>query len=199
MSNRRGTLEDPTRLSTGGIVLPFRGVWPRIAEDAYVAHGAVVIGDVEIGAQASIWFNCVLRGDDNPIRIGARTNIQDGTVIHVHSRFQGTYIGDDVNVGHMALLHACNLEDRSFVGMGAIVLDEATVESGAMLAGGAMLTPGKRVPSGELWGGRPARKLRDLTEADKASFPVVRDVYVGLGREYIEAVEALARAPEAAK
>lgn len=199
MSDRPGATADPTRLSTGGVVLPFRGTWPRIAADAYVAHGAVVIGDVEIGEKASIWFNCVLRGDDNAIRIGDRTNIQDGSVIHVHGRIQGAYIGDDVNVGHMVLLHACNLEDRSFVGMGAIVLDEATVETGAMLAAGALLTPGKRVPAGELWGGRPARKLRDLTEADLASFPMVRDVYVGLGREYIEAVERLSGAPHAAK
>ena len=112
-----------------GNILPYNGKWPKIADDVFIAPGASVIGDVEIGAGSSVWFNCVLRGDDNPIRIGKRVNVQDGTVIHVHIQTQGTYIGDDVTIGHMALLHACNIADKAFVGMGSIVLDEGTIET----------------------------------------------------------------------
>src|SRR5271167_547820 len=135
--------------SPGPIILPFKGKTPKIDPKAFVAPGAVVIGDVEIGPESSIWFGCILRGDVNYIRIGARTNIQDGTVIHTASGLQParmgaetkipkdgypTMIGDDVTVGHMALLHACTLQSKSFVGMKAAVLDGCTVESGAMLA-----------------------------------------------------------------
>ena len=137
--------------------LPYRGARPVIDATAFVAEGCRIVGDVEIGAEASIWFNCVIRGDEHAVRIGARSNVQDGTVIHVHSAKQGTFIGADVTIGHKALLHACTIDDGGFVGMGAIVLDEAVIEGGGMLAAGAMLTPGKRVPSGELWAGSPAR------------------------------------------
>src|SRR5580693_6024893 len=136
------------------IILAYRGVMPKIDPTAFIAPGAVIIGDVEIGPETSIWFGCVLRGDVNVIRIGARTNIQDGTVIHVASGLQParmgagsgipeggypTIIGDDVTVGHMALLHACTLADNSFVGMRATVMDGCVVESFAMLAAGALL------------------------------------------------------------
>lgn len=174
-----------------GLILPYGGKSPVIARDAFVAPDASIIGDVEIGAEASIWFNCTLRGDDDAIRIGPRTNIQDGSVIHVSSGISGTYIGADVTVGHMVLLHACVVEDGGFVGMGAIVLDEAVVESGAMVAAGAMVTPGKRVKSGELWAGRPARKLRDLTEDDlKYGHEIIRH-YCQRGREYREQLAAV--------
>ena len=153
-----------------GNILPYKGRWPKIADDVFIAPGASVIGDVEIAAGSSIWFNCVLRGDDNPIRIGERVNIQDGTVIHVHSKFQGTFIGNDITIGHMALLHACTLEDKSFIGMGSIVLDQCTIETHGMLAGGAMLTPGKTVKGGEMWGGRPAKRMRALSEEEIANF-----------------------------
>ena len=141
-------------------ILPYKGQMPRIAPDAYVADGAMIIGDVTIASLANVWFNCVVRGDEQAVTIGERTNIQDGCVIHVHSLKQGTYIGADVTVGHMCLLHACTLEDGAFVGMGAVVLDEAVIEGGAMLAAGAMLTPGKRIPKGQLWAGRPAKFMR---------------------------------------
>jgi len=144
------------------IILPYRGVAPRIADDAFIAPGAVVVGDVEIGAGSSVWFGCVIRGDEESIRIGQRVNLQDGTVIHVHSRKQGTIIGDDVTVGHMVLLHACTLESGAYVGMGATVMDEAVVEGGGMLAGGALLTPRKVVRRGELWAGRPATLMRPI-------------------------------------
>jgi Carbonic anhydrases/acetyltransferases, isoleucine patch superfamily len=155
---------------TKPLILPFNGNTPKIHETAFVAPGCVIIGDVEIGPQASIWYNCVLRGDMNAIRVGARSNIQDGSTVHVESDYgdggHPTIIGDDVLIGHMALVHGCTLEDRAFVGMGAIVMDGCVIEGNAMLAAGAMLTPGKRMPSGQLWSGRPARYMRDLGEAD---------------------------------
>ena len=150
-------------------IITLNGHTPVIADDAFVASGTHIIGDVEIGAGSSIWYNCVLRGDVNRIRIGARTNVQDGTVIHVDSPWPGnfagspTIIGDDVLIGHMVMLHGSILHDRAFVGLGSIVMDGCTIESDGMLAAGAMLTPGKVIRAGELWIGRPAKKLRDLT------------------------------------
>lgn len=153
-------------------ILPFQDTWPRIDPRAFVAPGAFVIGNVEMGPEASVWYNCVLRGDEEPIRLGARSNIQDGSIVHTSVGISNTWIGDDVLVGHMCILHGCRLEDRAFVGMGATVLDNTVIESDAMLAAGAMLTPGKTIPSGQLWAGRPAKFMRDLTEDD---FKIFRD------------------------
>lgn len=169
-------------------ILAYRSVLPRIADDAFVASTAVVAGDVSIGAESGLWFGAVVRGDVNVVRIGARTNIQDGSVVHVSRIGQGTRIGDDVTVGHMVLLHDCTLQDASFVGMQACVMDGAVVESGAMVAAGALVTPGKRVPSGELWAGRPARLLRALTEAEHAEILASAARYARLAAEYREAM-----------
>lgn len=173
-----------------GLILSYRSAYPRLAADVFVAPTACVIGDVEVGAGTGLWFGVVVRGDVNDIRIGARTNIQDGTVIHVTGGGHGTRIGDGVTVGHMAVLHACTLEDGSFVGMTACVMDGAVVESGAMVAAGALVTPNKRVPSGELWAGSPARFMRKLTEAEKDYIPVSADKYAKLAAEYREAARA---------
>jgi carbonic anhydrase/acetyltransferase-like protein (isoleucine patch superfamily) len=172
-----------------GLIRPHNGVFPRIAPDAFVAETAVVIGDVEIGAGASIWYGCVLRGDSNSIRIGARTNIQDGTIVHVNHERESAVgtkatIGADVTVGHMALLHACTLEDGSFVGMKACVMDGAVVEGGAMLAAGALLTPGKRVKRGELWAGSPARLMRPLSDKEVAYLAYSAHHYAELAQTY---------------
>jgi len=167
-----------------GLILPWRGLTPRIDPTAFIAANATITADVVIGADSSIWFGCVLRGDVNHIRIGARTNIQDGTIVHVTRETHPTLIGDGVTIGHGAVLHGCVLEDNSFVGMGAVVLDGAVIESGAMVAAGAVVTPGKRVRAGELWAGNPARLLRPLTEAERAFFPVSAANYVELGRSY---------------
>jgi len=150
----------------GAIILPYNGKWPKIHPTAYIAPGAVLVGGVEIAEDVGIWFGCVLRGDVNDIRIGPRTNIQDGTVIHVATHGQGTYVGADVTVGHMALLHACTVKDGGFVGMKACVMDGARISARGMIAAGGLLTPGKIVPSGELWGGSPARFIRALGEKD---------------------------------
>ena len=126
------------------IILPWNGVNPTIADDAFVAPNATIIGDTEIGPLSSIWFNVVLRGDVNHIRIGARTNIQDGTIVHVATNSYPTLIGDNVLIGHMAVIHACNLEDGCFIGMAATVMDGAVIEAGAMVAAGALVSPGKK-------------------------------------------------------
>jgi gamma-carbonic anhydrase len=171
------------------LIKSHEGVTPRIAPDAFVAETAVIIGDVEIGAEASIWYGCVLRGDSNSIKIGARTNIQDGTIIHVNHEREGaagtkTTIGADVTVGHMALLHACTLEDGSFVGMKACVMDGVVVETGAMVAAGALVTPGKRVKRGELWAGSPAKLMRPLSEKEIAYFAYSAQHYAELAASY---------------
>jgi carbonic anhydrase/acetyltransferase-like protein (isoleucine patch superfamily) len=150
-------------MSDSSTILPFAGVTPSIAATAFIAPGCRIIGDVRIGEESSIWYNCVIRGDIGPITIGARTNIQDGTVVHLSRGKQGTEIGDDVLIGHLAMVHGCKLHNHAFVGLGAIVMDDCEIEADGMLAAGAMLTPGKRIPSGQLWAGRPARYVRDLT------------------------------------
>src|SRR6478735_1984408 len=122
-----------------GSLWPLQGIQPTVHETAFIAPGTHVIGDVHIGAGASLWFNCVARGDVNSIRIGARTNIQDGTIVHVTGGRFGTTIGSDVLIGHQCLIHGCRLEDESFIGMGATVMDGCVVERGAMLGAGSLL------------------------------------------------------------
>ena len=174
----------------------FGGKAPLIDPSAFVAPGAKLIGDVEIGAEASVWYNCVLRGDVNRIRIGARTNIQDGTVLHVDSPRPGhetgypTIIGEEVLIGHLAMVHGCILRDRAFVGLGAIVMDGCEIESDAMLAAGAMLTPGRKIPTGQLWAGRPAKYVRDLTAADLEGMRAGVAHYVMLAKLHREALSA---------
>lgn len=166
------------------IILPYNGITPTIHEDAWIAPGAVVVGDVHIGAHSNIWFGCVVRGDVNTIRIGERTNIQDGTVVHVTRKTGPTYIGSGVTIGHKALLHACTVEHDCFIGMGAILMDDSVVESGAYLAGGAQLTPGKRVPSGQMWAGSPAKHFRDVREDEAEFIGISAQNYVNLSKEY---------------
>ena len=175
-----------------GLVLPFRGIMPRIAEGVFVAPGAVIVGDVEIGPGSSVWYNAVLRGDMNSIRIGRDSNIQDGAVIHVAAR-TGVEIGDDVLVGHLAMLHGCRLETGSYIGMRATVLDGAVVETGAMLAAGALLPPRKVATSGKLWAGSPAAPMRDLSAEDIARFKVSTDNYADYARQHMT---SLAQAAE---
>lgn len=157
---------------------------PKIHSSAFVAPSASIIGDVDIGEDSNIWYGCTLRGDVNDIKIGKRTNIQDNTVIHVTTNFSGTHVGDDVTVGHSAILHACTIENFGFVGMGACVMDGAVVEEFGMLAAGGLLTPNKRIPKGQLWAGSPAKYIRDLTEDEIAYIKWSAPHYVELGREH---------------
>jgi carbonic anhydrase/acetyltransferase-like protein (isoleucine patch superfamily) len=169
--------------ATGPIWL-FEGTAPQIDSTAWIAPTASVIGDVAIGAGSSIWFHCVLRGDTNFIRVGARTNIQDGSILHVARGTLACIVGDDVTVGHGAIVHACTLEDRSFVGMRATVLDGAVIESGGMLAAGAVLSPGKRIGRDELWMGTPARFSRMLSDQDQARNAAGTAHYVELAARF---------------
>ncbi len=185
-------------------IIALNGKAPRIHDSAFIAPGCRIMGDVEIGPDASIWYNCVLRGDVNRIVIGARTNIQDGTVVHCDSARPGsansgnggpgspTIIGDDVLIGHMAMVHGTILEDRSFVGLGAIVMDKCRIESDGMLAAGAMLTPGKIIPSRQLWAGRPAKYVRELTDEALAEMQMGVAGYVENGRLHRAALDGAA-------
>jgi len=150
-------------------IAPFMDLVPEIDGTVFVAPTAAIVGAVRIDAHSSVWHNVTIRGDNNYVTIGANTNIQDNSCIHIDSRTYPTIIGNDVTIGHCALVHACTIGDGGFVGMGAIVMDGAVIEPTGMLAAGAMLTPGKVIPAGELWAGRPARKMRDLSADDLAN------------------------------
>ncbi len=149
-------------------IAPFMGIVPEIDGTVFLAPTAAIIGAVRIGANSSVWHQVTLRGDNNYITIGEGTNIQDNCCVHIDSVKYPTRIANHVTIGHSAIIHACEIGDHGFVGMGAIVMDGAVIEPTGMLAAGAMLTAGKRIPAGELWAGRPARKMRDLSEQDLA-------------------------------
>ena len=152
-------------------IITLNGKSPQIHDSAFIAPGCRIMGDVTIGAEASLWYNCVIRAEVNRVVIGARTNIQDGSIIHCDGPMSGvedgfpTIIGDDVLVGHNVMLHGCILHDRSFVGLSATVMNGAVIEGDAMLAAGAMLTQGKRIEARQLWAGSPARFVRELDDA----------------------------------
>ena len=168
-----------------GLILPYKGITPIIDETAFIAQNAAVTGDTHIGADSSVWFSVSIRGDVHSVRIGARTNIQDNAVVHVTGEFSGTVIGDEVTIGHSAIIHACTIKDQCLVGMGAIVLDGAVMEPQSMLAAGAMLTPGKTIPSGELWAGSPAKFMRKLSQEELDFFAVSAQNYVDVSRAYL--------------
>lgn len=157
---------------------------PAIAPDAWIAPTAVVAGDVTIGAQSSVWFHCMLRGDISPIRVGARSNVQDGSILHISGSTMPCLVGDDVTIGHGAIVHAATIRDRAFVGMGATVLDGAVIEEDGMLAAGGLLTPGKTIGRGEMWAGAPACLLRVMTEADMQRFASNAAHYVHLAQRF---------------
>jgi carbonic anhydrase/acetyltransferase-like protein (isoleucine patch superfamily) len=167
-----------------GLIVSHKGFAPKVDPTAFIAANATLVGDVEIAANASIWFGCILRGDGPGIRVGENSNLQDGTIVHVAARGLMTVVGKDVTVGHMVLLHACEVQDGAFVGMHSTVLDGAVIESRAMVAAGALVAPGKIVRTGELWAGNPARKLRDLTEKDYETFKRIAAGYVKLAQSY---------------
>lgn len=171
-------------------VRPYKGVFPNIHPTAYIDPDARVIGDVSIGEDASLWPFVVARGDVNRIVIGARTNIQDGTILHV--THDGKYtpggmpliIGDEVTVGHGAILHAATIGNRALIGMGAVVLDGAVVGDKAFIAAGAVVSPGKQIPPGTLWRGNPARHARDLSEVELEQLEYSAAHYVRLKNDY---------------
>lgn len=167
-----------------GPVFPFEGTWPAVHPTAWIAPTAAVIGDVEIGEQTSVWYHCVLRGDTNIMRIGARTNIQDGSILHLNAGAEPLIIGDDVTIGHACIVHACTLRNRAFVGMGATVLDRAVIEEGGMLGAGGLLPPGKRIGPNELWMGNPAKLVRVMDAEERARFDRTAIHYAELAQRH---------------
>lgn len=171
---------------------PYKGVLPTLAPGAYVDEAAVVIGDVELGQDVSVWPMVLIRGDVNKVRIGARTNIQDGTVIH-ESRPRPdnpggypTLIGEDVTIAHKVMLHGCQIGNQVLIGMGTIVLDGVVIEDQVIVGAGALVTPGKRLESGYLYTGSPARQVRPLKVSEIAHFKQQAREYIALKNDYLE-------------
>ena len=184
------------------VLRPFRDRLPTLGARAYVDPAASVIGDVVLGDDVSVWPFTVVRGDVNFIRVGDRTNLQDGSVIHVshdgpHAKLGGfaTRIGNDVTIGHKAIIHACTIEDAVLIGMGAIVLDGAVVRKHGFVGAGALVPPGKVVGEGELWLGNPAKKARLLSDAEIEALYYSAGHYVRLKDEYLRACGNLAVPP----
>lgn len=174
------------------VLRPYRGKLPELGQRVYVDPVATVIGDVVLGDDVSVWPFTVIRGDVNFIRIGARTNLQDGTVVHVshdgpHAKLGGfaTVIGEDVTIGHKAVIHACRIEDACLVGMGATVMDGAVVKKHGFVGAGALIAPGKTVGEGELWLGNPGRFVRRLSDAEIEALHYSAGHYVRLKDEYL--------------
>jgi carbonic anhydrase/acetyltransferase-like protein (isoleucine patch superfamily) len=172
-------------------IRPYKDIVPKIASSAYVDDSAVVIGDVVIGPDSSIWPLCAVRGDTNFIRIGERSNLQDGSVIHVTHRYpeapQGypVIIGNDVTIGHKVMVHGCTIEDRVLIGMGSTLLDGARIGSEVLLGAGSLVTEGQELAGGYLWMGRPARRVRALTDEEHNWFTYVARHYVELKNDYL--------------
>ncbi len=162
----------------GAILLPYGEHEPQIADDVYIAPGAALIGDVQLGSESSVWFNTTIRGDVQPIRIGARTSIQDNSVIHATDGWAPTIVGEDCVVGHGVILHGCTLGDRVLVGMGTIILDAATIGDDVLIGAGSLVTARTEVPSGVLMMGRPAKVKRELTDQERESIKLGAIHYV---------------------
>ena len=150
------------------VIKEVNGKYPQIPQDCFVAENATIVGDVILGANCSIWFNAVLRGDVNSITIGNKVNIQDGAVIHCTYLKHPTVIGNNVSVGHNAIVHGCTVKDNVLIGMGAIVMDNCVIENNCIIAAGAVVTQNTVVPSGTIYAGVPARKVKDINASDFA-------------------------------
>lgn len=174
-------------------VQAYRDAWPEIAVGVYLHFSAQVIGDVVLGEKASVWCHSVVRGDVNFIRIGAESNVQDNCTLHVSHRRESDpggsplVIGNRVTVGHNVILHGCTIEDECLIGMGSIVMDKAVLETRVLLGAGSLVTEGMRLESGYLYLGRPAKKVRALTEQELAHFAYSAAHYVRLAGEYLKA------------
>ena len=165
---------------------------PKLGHHVFVAPNATVIGDVELGDDVSLWFGTVLRGDCYPIRIGARTNLQDGTVVHVTGGKARTIVGTDVTVGHMALLHGCTVEDAVLVGMGSILLDGCVIGAESIVAAGSLVPPGMVVPPRSMLMGRPAKIVRKVEEADLAWTREAAKLYLGYANDFRNGLRKIA-------
>lgn len=171
----------------GAIILPWEGVWPEIAEDAFVAPTAVIVGNVSIGSQSSIWFHTAIRGDIAPISIGKRSSVQDNTVVHVNMDAP-TVIGDDVTIGHSALVHGTTIRDGALIGMGSLVLSYSTVGRNAVIAAGALIPERCEVPDEAIMIGVPARQRDGLSDEQAERLAGIPGRYVRVSRQYIDEV-----------
>ncbi|HWO18189.1 MAG TPA: gamma carbonic anhydrase family protein [Kofleriaceae bacterium] len=167
------------------LVRPLGELRPRLGRDVFLAETCAVIGDVELGDEASVWYAAVLRGDVMAIRVGARTNLQDGVIVHVTSGLQGTVIGSDCTIGHGAILHACTIEDHCLIGMGATVLDGAVIGRGSLIGAGSLVTPGTVIPPETLALGWPARAKRPVNRKERDQIEYGATHYVELARRYL--------------
>jgi carbonic anhydrase/acetyltransferase-like protein (isoleucine patch superfamily) len=165
--------------------IPCNGVFPHLHPSVFVAAGAKIIGDVEIGESSSVWFNAVVRGDIAPIRIGKRTNIQDGCILHVKEGFPVT-VRDEVTFGHGVMAHGCTIEDLCLLGIGCVLLDGAVIGRGSVIGGGAVVPPGMFVPPHSLVMGVPGKVVKDLGPGSAESNRAFSDGYVGYARGYLE-------------
>ena len=146
------------------LIKSVNGKSPSIPEDCYIAENATIIGEVSFGESCSVWFNAVIRGDVNFIKIGDKVNIQDGAVVHCTYKKHPTIIGNNVSIGHNAIVHGCTIHDNVLIGMGAIVMDNCVIESNSIVAAGSVVTQGTHIRAGELWGGVPAKKIKDVSQ-----------------------------------
>src|ERR1700748_3228474 len=146
------------------VILPVKGVSPQIPEDCFVAPNATIVGDVEMGSQCSVWFNAVVRGDVNSIRMGSKVNIQDGACIHCTYEKTKVILGNNVSIGHNAIVHGCTVEDNVLIGMGAIVMDNVHIGANSLIAAGAVVLEGTKVPPGSIFAGVPAKKVKDISQ-----------------------------------
>jgi len=169
------------------VLRPFRSTFPNVHPTAFIDDSAQVIGDVEIGQESSVWMNVVIRGDVNVIRIGDRTNIQDGTIIHVMRGTHATHIGNEVTVGHAAILHGCTINDCVLIGMGATLLNGAEIGAESIVAAGTLVPEEKKFPARSLLMGRPATLKRELTDKEVASIRDYAERYVGYRKDYMPA------------
>ncbi|MEM1418967.1 MAG: gamma carbonic anhydrase family protein [Myxococcota bacterium] len=187
-------MNEPPFHATPPVFLPYRAYRPRVHESAFVAPATRLIGDVEVGEESSIWFGTTIRGDVMPIRIGARTSIQDNSVVHATRGWSATHVGDDCVVGHAVVLHGCLIGSRVLVGMGCIVMDAARIGDDVILGAGSLVTARTEIPSGSLAMGRPARVKRPLTDEERESIRDGAAHYVEKCREYRAMMAELAEA-----
>ncbi len=175
----------PAYTMPGCNLIPYDGYSPELAKDVFAAAGAQLIGNLKVGEESSIWFNTTIRADCNYIVIGKRTNIQDGTVIHVTNQVHATTIGDEVTIGHSAVIHGCNIGKRCLIGMGAIIMDGVDVGDECLVAAGSLLTPGKQFPPRHLIKGSPAVAVRPLTDGEIKGLEASYEQYIDYKNKYI--------------
>ena len=166
--------------------LPYKGIVPKLHETVFVTEGAIIVGDVEIGRDSSIWFNSVVRGDVNYIRIGERTNVQDNSVLHVTHDTYPLFVGSDVTIGHSVVLHGCKVGDRCLIGMGAVILDDAEIGADSIIGAGAVITQSARIPERSLVIGTPGKVVRTLSDEEVEAVAQSARNYIGYVKNYRE-------------